>query len=64
VPPAVRKYAVGGVEGQLQKYAEVIADPNSPIRGLEIVTNDRGVAVYWYGRMEHLGIPGRVRIDP
>jgi hypothetical protein len=64
LPSGLREKAGAKVDRSLEKYLLAIADPRNPIRGLEIVTNDRAVAVYWYGRMKHLGIPGRVRIDP
>ncbi|HSP78316.1 MAG TPA: restriction endonuclease fold toxin-2 domain-containing protein [Myxococcaceae bacterium] len=49
---------------QLKRYAAVIADPETPAVGLEIIVNDARAAPFFELLMHELGIPGRVVIRP
>jgi hypothetical protein len=49
---------------QLRRYAAVIADPETPAVGLEIIVNDARAAPFFELLMHELGIPGRVVVRP
>jgi hypothetical protein len=48
----------------LLRYKEVLDDPASPARTLEIMTNDPRVARVFTQRMRALGVRGYVVINP
>jgi hypothetical protein len=49
LPPGLREFAVGDMDRRLLKYAAAMADDGNPLRALEIVTNDVGVAQFLRG---------------
>ncbi|WP_185893254.1 restriction endonuclease fold toxin-2 domain-containing protein [Streptomyces sp. WAC08241] len=54
-----------GDERELVRHEQAMASPaNSGIRGLEIVTNGRGNAVYWQSMTARTGTPGSTRHVP
>ena len=58
----VREFAVKEMDDRLLKYKEVIDDPDTPVQGLELITNDLGAGDYIAGRMAELRVPGVVRV--
>lgn len=62
--PFMRKIAEEKNDHRLAKYHEAIKDEDSPVSGLEILTNSSESAQYFLGRMRALGIPGRVVVVP
>jgi hypothetical protein len=50
--------------GQLQRYAAVIADPATPVVGLEIITNEARAVPYLQALMRQAGAPGQVVVRP
>lgn len=60
----LRERAIEDMDVRLKKYRNAIAYHGNPIRGVEITTNDLGVASFIRQRMAALGVPGRVRIVP
>lgn len=62
--PSMQPIARDRIDDLLLKYKQVIDDPESPARMLELTTNDTGVARYFTQRMRALGIRGYVVINP
>ena len=56
----IRQWINEDLEEEFQRYAAVIADPNTPIVGLKVITNDRRAVAYFLGLMKKYGIPGRI----
>ena len=48
------------VEREFRRYAAVIRDPNTPIVGLRVITNDRRAVPYLRSLMDKYRIPGRI----
>jgi hypothetical protein len=63
LPPGLRQAAVDDLDDRLDKYLAAIQDPANPLRVLEIVTNDLGVAQFIRDRMVALEVPGFVRVE-
>ena len=62
--PSMAALAQQEMDRRLLKYAAVLEDPSTPVKVLEIATNDPGVATFVEGRMRALAIPGYVRLEP
>jgi hypothetical protein len=63
LPPRMRPFARAELDRVLLRYREVIDDPVSPARTLEIMTNDPRVARVFAQRMRTLGVRGYVVIN-
>ncbi|OLB73326.1 MAG: hypothetical protein AUI14_26610 [Actinobacteria bacterium 13_2_20CM_2_71_6] len=63
LPAGLRAYAIRDMDRRLMKYAAAIADPSNPLRALEVVTNDLGVAQFIRERMLALRIMGFIRVE-
>jgi hypothetical protein len=60
LPDFVRQKILGQFENELQRYRAVIDSPSTPVRGLEIVTNDPRAVPYFEEMLDKHGITGRV----
>ncbi len=49
-----------GIANELQRYGDVIHDPITPARGLEIITNEPRAVAFFLDAMRAFHIPGRV----
>ncbi|MET8763573.1 polymorphic toxin-type HINT domain-containing protein [Lentzea sp. NPDC004782] len=49
---------------EMQRYAAIINDPNSPFTGLRVVTNEEASAAYFAGLMQQYNVPGVVLVKP
>jgi hypothetical protein len=52
------------LQDQLERYAAIVQDPNNPIRGLQMLTNNNDTAALLQEQMAAAGIPGRVDVVP
>ncbi|NUT54579.1 MAG: hypothetical protein HOQ03_01170, partial [Thermoleophilia bacterium] len=62
--PPVREKALGEFYSELRRYKAVIDDPGTPVKGLEIMTNDERAAEFFVDALRRYGVPGRVVIRP
>jgi len=58
--PKIRRMVDDQTEHEFNRYRAVIQDANTPIVGLEIITNDLRAVAYFQQLLKRLGIPGRV----
>jgi len=49
-----------GIANEIQRYGDVIHDPITPARGLEIITNEPRAVAFFLDAMRAFHIPGRV----
>jgi hypothetical protein len=63
LPPRMRPFARAELDRVLLRYKEVLDDPASPARTLEIMTNDPRVARVFTQRMRALGVRGYVVLN-
>lgn len=49
---------------EIQRYGQVIADPQSSFTSLRIVTNHQAGVDYFSGLLDQFGIPGQVEYRP
>jgi hypothetical protein len=63
-PDFVRQKILGQFEYELQRYRAVIDSPDTPVRGLEIITNDPRAVPYFEEMLDKHGITGRVVVRP
>lgn len=59
----MRRIAEEKIDHMLLKYRAVIRSDDNPVRGLEIVTNDREAGRHFEARMRALDVPGWVRVE-
>jgi uncharacterized protein YukE len=64
VPEKVRGFVLDQFENELQRYRAVIESPDTPVRGLEIITNDPRAVPYFEEMLEKHDIVGRVVVRP
>jgi hypothetical protein len=62
--PSMQPIARDRIDDLLLKNKQVIDDPQSPARTLELMTNDARVARFFTQRMRALGVRGYVVINP
>lgn len=60
LPQPYLSMALDKIDKLFFRYGEVIRDPSIPVRGLEIITNDRRAFPFFKRLMEKHGIPGRI----
>ncbi|HEY6970755.1 MAG TPA: restriction endonuclease fold toxin-2 domain-containing protein [Candidatus Angelobacter sp.] len=60
VDPDFRPMILDRLENEFRRYGAVINDPKSPIRALEVITNNPRAVPYFRGLMRRYNIPGRV----
>ena len=58
--PETREFLTSDTVDEFRRYARVIADPNTPVRALEVIVNDPRAVPYFRQLMKRFGIPGRV----
>jgi hypothetical protein len=63
-PQFLRERAMREFDDELIRYRAVIEDSRTPVRGLEIVTNNQQAADEFLRRMKALNVPGHVRVEP
>ncbi|HEY6253225.1 MAG TPA: restriction endonuclease fold toxin-2 domain-containing protein [Candidatus Angelobacter sp.] len=56
----VRRFMAGDIEDEFRRYGRIIADPNTPVRALEVITNDPKAVPYFLDLMKQNGVPGWV----
>lgn len=59
-PDFIRQNAIEQVDDELRRYAAVIADPATPVRGLEVIISDLAAKPLFESLLKKYGIPGRV----
>jgi len=59
-PDFIRKNIVAQIEDEFRRYAAVIADSSTPVKGLEVIVNDKAAQPFFEGLLEKYNIPGRV----
>ena len=64
VPEKVRGFVLDQFENELQRYRAVIESPDTPVRGLEIITNDPRAVPYFEDMLNKHDIVGRVVVRP
>jgi hypothetical protein len=64
IPEPVRRNIINQVTSEITRYGAVVRDPSTPVRALEIVTNDPQAAQTLARLMEEQGVPGRVVVRP
>jgi hypothetical protein len=60
VPDFVRDDVIADVADEFFRYAAVINDPNTPVTGLEVITNERKAVALFQDLLNRYNIPGRV----
>jgi hypothetical protein len=63
-PQFIRDKAIADITSEVTRYGAVVKDAATPVRALEVVTNDPGAAQVFARIMQELGVPGRVVIRP
>ncbi|MFN6464900.1 MAG: DUF4157 domain-containing protein [Nostoc sp. DedVER02] len=61
-PDFIRKNAVAQVEDEFRRYAAVIADSSTPVKGLEVIVSDKAAQPFFEDLLKKYNIPGRVVI--
>ncbi len=51
-------------DNEFRRYGAVINDPNTPVTGLEVITNEPRAVPYFQGLMNKYNIPGDVVVKP
>ena len=64
IPAPVLRTIRAKIDDELSRYARVIADPDTPVIGLEIVTSTPLSVPFWQRMLRQFGIPGRVVVHP
>lgn len=64
MPDFVREKIVTDVNDEFRRYGAVINDPNTPVKGLEVITNDPKAVPFFEGLMQKHNIPGQVVVKP
>jgi hypothetical protein len=63
-PDFIRQKALDDITSEVTRYGAVVTDPTTPVRALEVVTNDPDAAPVFARLMQDLGVPGRVVVRP
>ncbi|WP_158973169.1 ricin-type beta-trefoil lectin domain protein [Streptomyces griseus] len=64
VPDFIQAKIDKKLNDEFSRYAAVINDPDNPLTGLRVITNDPGAVPYFTDLMRQHGIPGIVVVDP
>lgn len=64
VPDFIREKINADIEDEFYRYSQVIKDKNTPVKGLEVITNERRAVPYFEELMKKYNIPGKVIIKP
>jgi len=59
-PDFMKQKALRDVEHEVERYGGVIKDPNTPVRGLEVITNDPRAVPYFEEILSKYDLPSRV----
>ncbi len=51
-------------DNEFRRYGAVINDPNTPVTGLEVITNEPPAVPYFQNLMTKYNIPGHVVVQP
>jgi hypothetical protein len=63
-PEFIRQKILRDVTDEVVRYGAVVKDPSTPVRALEIVTNNPDAAQVLARIMQEQGVPGRVVVRP
>src|SRR5262249_46076545 len=63
-PDFIRDKILPQIDDEFRRYAAVISDSNTPVKALEVITNDARAVPYFEGLLEKYGIPGNVVVRP
>lgn len=63
-PPFVRDNAVKQAEDEFRRYAAVLKDPATPVKTLEVITNDARAVPFFEDLLAKYGISGTVVVKP
>jgi hypothetical protein len=63
-PEFIRTRVMDGVRDELERYRDIALSPDTPMRGVEVVTNDPRAVANLEALMRELGVPGRVVVRP
>ena len=64
IPPKIRDKILTKVHDEFRRYAEVINDPGTTPRMLEVITNSEAARPFFERLLTQYGIPGRVIVVP
>ncbi|MCP9490704.1 MAG: hypothetical protein MSC31_12615 [Solirubrobacteraceae bacterium MAG38_C4-C5] len=59
-PDFIRQKALADMDSEMARYRQVIEDGSNPVRGLEVITNDRRAVPQFEEMLRKHEIPGRV----
>ena len=60
MPSHIRQKIHSETVDEFRRYSLLIADPKTPVIGLEVITNDRGAVPYFLDLMRQYRVPGRI----
>ena len=63
-PQFIRDQIIGQFRDELRRYADIIADPNSPLTKLDVITNNQAAKEFIENLLREYNIPGEVIIRP
>jgi hypothetical protein len=64
IPEPLRQKILSKVTDEIVRYGAVVRDPGTPVRALEVVTNNPDAAQVLARIMQEEGVPGRVVVRP
>jgi hypothetical protein len=64
IPDFLRERILLQQEDEFSRYARVIADPNNPLTGVRVITNNPAAVPYFQALLARYGIPGEVIVRP
>ena len=62
IPDFIRQRIIVRVEDEFYRYGAVINDPNTPVRGLEVITNEPRAVPLFQELLNRFNVPGRVAL--
>ena len=62
IPDFMRQRIIVRVEDEFSRYGAVINDPNTPVRGLEVITNEPRAVPLFLELLNRFNVPGRVAL--
>jgi hypothetical protein len=64
VPDFIRESIRDDFEDEVRRYGAVINDPNTPVTGLQIITNEPQAVPYFQSALQKYSVPGSVVVKP
>jgi len=60
MPDFIRQKIVHKLEGEFQRYGEVINNPSTPVVGLEVITNEARATPFFQDLLDKYDVPGHI----